>query len=814
MSSVRVPRTLRGSFHVQSESGTTNSTTNRKDVSKLGLFTAACVAASSPASIALAQNAGTATTLPPLNVEAQAAKKKSVAAPAKKSSGTQAAKPAPAPVTPVKTPDQKAADPYANPNAPYEVERSASGKLTEPLVNTPRTVTAIPKEVIEEKQARDLRDLARSTPGLTIGSAEGGNAFGAFAIRGFKADNDIFVDGIRNPGSVIPDVFSVEQVEIYKGPSGGIAGRSTIGGAVNLITKEPSLTDDFVIVTTTVGTDKTFRSTLDANEKVTSDFAVRANLMYDQHDVAGRDITDSERWGGLLSATARVTDDVKVTLDYYHYRNDAIPDWGVPIGVNPGGVGLPGDNHLPVTELGAPRDMWVGMANLDFYKEQADIGTATVVAKLTDGATLTNKTRIGKSRVNYVATSMEGYPLDVHHPNRDQPAELYANQTELNLKFSTGAFHHDVVAGLELSREEIHRSGYLLTPGNGATLAIRGTFRPFPPNPYGMTDQIVLEGKVYDATIDTIAGYVEDTVHLSKEWIVNAGVRVDDFSRDQVGGPGTATTTAAALTNIATNTAKVQDDLLSWHTGIVYKPIPITSIYAAYATAEAPVGSELDATGAQYNGLSSILVNVPPQEARSVEVGNKWELFNKRLLATAAIFQTDVDHARTNDAVTATDPTNAFKGKYRVRGIELSAAGNITKAWSVFGGLTLLDTEVLASSNAQDIGRRLANIPLTQFSLLSKYQLTDDLAVGGTATYGGEIYGGHLAANAGNLHTVDWWRFDAFAEYDLTKNIEIELSGLNLTNELYYDALYQANPTSFAFVAPGRAGYATVKFKY
>jgi catecholate siderophore receptor len=138
----------------------------------------------------------------------------------------------------------------------------------------------------------------------------------------------------------------------------------------------------------------------------------------------------------------------------------------------------------------------------------------------------------------------------------------------------------------------------------------------------------------------------------------------------------------------------------------------------------------------------------------------------------------------------------------------------LSKAWSVFGGLTLLDTEVLASSNAQDIGRRLANIPLTQFSLLSKYQLTDDLAVGGTATYGGEIYGGHLAANAGNLHTVDWCRFDAFAEYDLTKNVEIELSGLNLTNELYYDALYQANPTSFAFVAPGRAGYATVKFKY
>ena len=148
-----------------------------------------------------------------------------------------------------------------------------------------------------------------------------------------------------------------------------------------------------------------------------------------------------------------------------------------------------------------------------------------------------------------------------------------------------------------------------------------------------------------------------------------------------------------------------------------------------------------------------------------------------------------------------------------MRGIELSAAGNITRDLRVFGGLVLLDTEVLGSSNPQDIGRRLANIPLTQFSLLTRYQLTDQLAIAGSATYGGEVYGGHLAANAFNNHTVDWWRFDAFAEYKLTNNIELKVSGLNLTNELYYDAIYQAQDT-FAFVAPGRAGYLTVKVKY
>ncbi len=227
---------------------------------------------------------------------------------------------------------------------------------------------------------------------------------------------------------------------------------------------------------------------------------------------------------------------------------------------------------------------------------------------------------------------------------------------------------------------------------------------------------------------------------MSKELIVNGGIRFDNFERDQIGGPGTATTDMAAATNRFNNTANVEADLFSWNVGIVYKPIPIASIYAAYGTSESPIGSELDATGPEYNGLDTRYVGVKPQEARAVEVGTKWELFDRRLLATAALFQTDVENARTNNGANqiGTDFARAFMGEYRVQGIELSAAGNITRDWSVFGGLVVLNTEVLASDNPLDVGRRLANIPLTQFSLMSKYQLTDQLAVGGTATYGGE----------------------------------------------------------------------------
>jgi catecholate siderophore receptor len=751
--------------------------------------------AASPAAIAVAQEAKPQD-LPPVTVETTAQPKP--APKAKKKTATKSVSPAPQPQPPAPqpvagiTPDGAATpggNPYANPNAPYNVERSASGKFTEPLLNTPKTVTAVPKEVLDEKEVRDLRELARDVPGLTIGSAEGGNSYGAFAIRGFKSSNDIFVDSIRNPGNVIPDVFAVEQIEIYKGPSGGIAGRSTIGGAVNLISKQPDLNFNNYELATTVGTDSTFRTTLDVNQVVTHDFAVRANIMYDQHDVAGRDFVEGEKWGGLISATAKPSDDLKITLDYFRYRNDAIPDWGVP---------LRNVDNIPVTEFGVPRETWYGQKGFDFFNERSDVGTATIVAKLTDDITLTNRSRIGESEVDYVATSFEGLGAgSPHHPQRDQTANLYANQTELNFRFNTGYFKHDMVAGVELTRETINRYSY--TVREGLNLPAPGLPQPAIPNPYRNTASITGKNFVYDATVDTAGIYLLDTVHLSEQWIVNGGVRFDDFERDQVG--------------TGTNTAKVQADLFSWNVGLVYKPIPISSFYVAYGTSESPIGSELDSTGPQYNGISSTLVNVPPQEARAVEVGTKWELFDGRLLATAALFQTDVDNARTNDNVTATNPANAFAGEYRVRGIELGVAGNITRDWSMFGGLVVLDTEVLASSTAQDIGRRLANIPLTQFSLMSRYQLTKDLAVGGTATYGGEVYGGHLAANAANNHTVDWWRYDAFAEYELTKNVEIELTGLNLTDELYYDALYQS-AESFAFVAPGRAGYLTVKWKY
>ena len=93
--------------------------------------------------------------------------------------------------------------------------------------------------MLEDKEATSLKDVARTTAGVTLGTGEGGNAFGdRFFIRGFDARNDVFVDGIRDPSVNVRENFFTEQIEILKGPSSTIDGRGTTGGALNIVTKQ------------------------------------------------------------------------------------------------------------------------------------------------------------------------------------------------------------------------------------------------------------------------------------------------------------------------------------------------------------------------------------------------------------------------------------------------------------------------------------------------------------------------------------------------------------------------------------------------
>ena len=223
-------------------------------------------------------------------------------------------------------------NPYADAAAPYKVDHlQASGKFPEPLLNTPKTVTVLSKEVLADKNATSLKQAILNTAGVTLGTGEGGNAFGdRFFVRGFDTRNDVFIDGVRDSGVSVRENFFTEQVEILRGPGSSFAGRGTTGGAINIVTKQATTEKSFYNMDTTFGTDRTKRVTLDVNQVISPTLAVRAGGLFQDAGVEGRNYITDDRGGGFVALKWTPVDAVKVSADYIHTEIHGLPDFGVP----------------------------------------------------------------------------------------------------------------------------------------------------------------------------------------------------------------------------------------------------------------------------------------------------------------------------------------------------------------------------------------------------------------------------------------------------------------------------------------------------
>jgi catecholate siderophore receptor len=741
-------------------------------------------------------------------------------------------------------------NPYADAAAPYKVDRlQSSGKFPEPLLNTPKSVTVLSKEILEDKNATTLKQAILSTAGVTLGTGEGGNAFGdRFFIRGFDARNDVFIDGVRDSGVSVRENFFTEQVEILRGPASSFAGRGTAGGAINIVTKQATTEKSFYNMDTTFGTDMTKRVTLDVNQVISPTLALRAGGLFQDAEVAGRNYVTDNRNGGFLAGTWKPVDSVKVTANYIHTELTGIPDFGVPY-YRPSTATTAGG---PFPDFGANRNNFYGFVNRDFYRTGQDIGTLNAEVQVTPDLLLTNKIRESHSTQNYIGTLPEApmltnpltaSTLSANVQSRYQATDVFANQTEATYKFNDNVgFKHTVLGGVEYSNERSSIDSYTglrseITTGTApftgtGSLAGVSVFNPGSTNlafpiPAGLT------GRPAKIGIDTVSGYVLDTANYNDLVILNGGVRFDDYNLK------VSNYSAAG----AFNQQSAEFGIPNFNLGLTLKPLPNGSVYAAYATSANPVGAEFDGTSTAYGGVNPSLAGgntqiFGPEKNKSIEIGTKWELFDRHLLVTAALFQTTKENARESQNVGSAGAAAALGcvypagttgniscitagAAYRVRGIDLGVGGKITDKWSVFGGLVLMESEVTKSlapsANTAlyptNVGLQLANIAHQSFSLLSKYQLDDTWELGGQAVYRSKIYGGTLLAANQGTSIPSYWRFDTFAEAKLDKNWKIKLFVNNIFDKRYYDALYQS-AAPFVLEAPGRAAYVVLSARY
>jgi catecholate siderophore receptor len=700
----------------------------------------------------------------------------------------------------------------------FKADKAVSAKYTEKLVDTAQTITVIKKELIEQQGAVTLTEALRNTPGVGaffLGENGSTNTGDAVFMRGFDASGSIYVDGVRDIGSISRDTFNVEQIDVLKGPAGTDNGRSSPTGSINLVSKQPLLEDAY-LGSATVGSGKQKRVTADLNQVINADSgtAFRVNVLGQDSGNPARDVVESKRWAVAPSVAFGLNGPTRVYLNYLHVKQNNIPDGGVLT------IGLPGYT-APVPTSGTAAVIAAERARLaplnsaprvdprNFYGSSydhddvnADMVTARIEHDFAGGVKLQNTTRFGKTEQDYLLTSFMATAANLVLPSadpgswqmrrtnltfKDATNKIFTNQTNATVEFATGAFKHTLVGGVEITTEK--QTNYTWAATNGTSLPITSVYYPDPSASFNLS--YARNGAQSQGSTDTQSAYVFDTIKIGDKWILNGGVRLDHYSTDYNAVALQAAVTAPAVqplpvgTKIPT-TLKKSDNLVNGKLSALYKLTPESSVYGLVATSKSPPGGTNFSLSAAAS--SSANINYDPQETTNYELGGKWDLLKQKLSLSAALYRTDVKNE------IEVDPTNPAiyyqNGKKRVQGIELGVTGEITRGWLVSAGYTRMSTKVeqgkVVTANGEN---QLSYTPKQAFTSWTSYTLPMGLQIGGGVRFSDKLLRGTDGATGTPAYVDSYWVADAMASYPINKNIDVRLNVYNITDKEYASAI-------------------------
>ena len=675
----------------------------------------------------------------------------------------------------------------AAPENDFKADVVSSPKFTQPIVDTPQTITVIKKELLQQQAATSLSEALRNTPGVTMQLGENGSTQTGDSInlRGFDTSQSIFVDGIRDLGAVSRDVFNIDQVEVVKGPSGSDIGRGASSAYINLVSKTAQADGAFATGSLIGGTADRKRLVADFNTPLASlaGSAVRLNVMAQDDGTPGRDQVRQKRWGFAPTATFGLGSGTRETLSYLHIQQDNRPDGGVSTFGLKGYVFAAATATVPAQKPGPSVDPgnFYGLAS-DFDHVKMDMFTSRLESDLAKGVTLRNTTRIGRTVEEVVVTGVNAVQTPATGPDtttrsrqgRHQDNEILTNQTNLTSSFETFGLANALSTGFEFTYERQKT----VTPS-----AVSGTANLYAPNP-GDTMTMPLFNKTGTNTVGstlTASAYAFETLDISRDFLVNGGIRYDKYHTDTSSNTFASGTTAASQFTLG-----LGDDLWSYKVGAVWKPAHNGSVYVTYSDSKQPPGGTNLALSNQANSASR--ADFKPQEGSNVEAGTKWDLLGGDLLATAAVYRSENKNEPVSDG--AAVPTYSQIGKRRVQGIELGLVGNVSRDLSVSLGYSHMDSKILAAAAATQ-GGVLTFSPKNTFTSWVSYKLPAGFAVGGGMRYADNSARSSAVTAPMNylLTAPSYWVGDAMASYDVNKNWQVQLNVYNLFDKKYLQSL-------------------------
>jgi catecholate siderophore receptor len=638
----------------------------------------------------------------------------------------------------------------------YKGDATSIGKLPQAPRDIPQSLTIVPEQLMHDRNAHTLKEALHNVAGLTFNAGEGGRIGDNITLRGYSAVGDLYLDGMRDVAQYNREVFNLEQIDVLRGSASMLFGRGSTGGVINQVSKQAFLRDSNR-VSYTAGSYDYERLTADVNQVVGDHSALRVNAMATDTD-SFRDTVHQSRWGVAPTARFGIGTADEFSVSYYRLSENNVPDFGVP--------------YFQGKPLDVPVNRFYGLAS-DYEVNDTDITTATYRHRFGPDTTLKTALRYASYARDLWATVprlpagtttiSDGTTINRNGQRRGSDERTLTGQTDLTTAFDTFGLRHQLLTGVEMAKEQADRWNYAGAPANPTTNV--GNPNPNDPLPAGYGNTARINPNSYEAR--TLGVYAQDILALGAQWKLLLGARWDRLEADYVRSTG--------------GDLERTDRVWSYRGGAIWQPTGTAAYYLSYGTSFNPSAElyQLDDRGA----------NTPPEKSRNIEAGSKWDLLDGDLALRTAIFRSEKTNERNTDLAASVEQ-NLLTGKRHTDGIELEAAGRVTRNWEVFAAYAYMTAEIDAAtgSQANTLGKTPLNTPHYTFSLWSTYKLGGGWKIGGGAEGAGDRFGN----NTNTVEVPRYTRWDALLAYTQPK-YELRANVLNLLNKDYYEGVYQGH---------------------
>ncbi|EOD9420060.1 TonB-dependent siderophore receptor [Vibrio campbellii] len=642
-------------------------------------------------------------------------------------------------------------------------------------LETPGQVAVIDEAVIDEQRASTLGEVLQNDASVSAGGTSRNRE--RFSLRGFElSSSDGFLrDGRQHWSHYRQPIELLERVEVLKGPSGLLYGKSEPGGLVNMVSKKPT-TETQASLSQDIGSNDHSRTVLDVSGALNEEETLRARAILAKESYGSwREYGDgtepqTDRVVGGLVVEYDITEDIMVSAHYDRTKDDGSVDSGAYI---VDGKPVRGDKYIWDAQ-------W---SNIDNDVENYGID---INAQVTDSVNV----KAGYNRQDFKRFDVESYPkFDMYE--EDGTIKHKGNERSDHWVFDTA--YVDVTTDFSL----FDTDNIFLVGANYLDYSY-DRFMAFHDGEYVPAGETVAKPqptsskKWPTSEYDTWGIYAQNMMTINDYWQVLAGVRYDEKRSDEL-----------------------TESQVSPKLGVIFHPASNGSIYVQYSESFMPQGT-VNSTDYTNDGEE-----LDAERGISYEVGTKWELFDERLYVTGALFDITLE----NIALDVEDGVNAggdvmYKktqdGEQVHRGAEILAQGFVTEELSLTASAMYLDAEITESADYK--GNRPADVPEFSASVWSSYKVQNNTNVNLGLIYEGERYG-----DAANTFKKDGYaRIDMGVSYThkYDENLDI-VTRFNVENLFDTDYLAGGGSTnskqdgaSGVVIGEGRNYMATIQFKY